>query len=210
MTVAANSSGVVVGKFTIPSGIPAGAKEATFLGANGSFGRASFFGQGTQIDEVRQIVTQITTTLWQQNVDPLAQTFTMTEATQLEAVDLYFAEVGTTTVAVQIRETLVGYPTRTVIAEARIEAAALTGPVVVLSILRPQQQDFTRAQSCGSWRSSSPQVPVCTGRPYAASACPGSGMRGGWQCPDPRQPHAHSCRRESCIRRACGLPWPGF
>ena len=126
MTVAANSSGVVVGKFTIPSGIPAGAKDATFLGANGSFGRASFFGQGTQIDEVRQIVTQITTTLWRQNVDPLAQTFTMTEATQLEAVDLYFTEVGTTTVAVQIRETLVGYPTRTVIAEARIEAAALT------------------------------------------------------------------------------------
>jgi len=125
MTVIANPSGVVSGKFTIPAGIPAGTKEATFLGANGSFGRASFFGQGTRIDEVRQIVTQITTTMWEQRVDPLAQTFTMLEAVQLEAVDLYFTAVGATTVAVQIRETLVGFPTSTVIAEARIDPATL-------------------------------------------------------------------------------------
>lgn len=124
MTVNANSSGVVTGKFTIPSGIPAGVKQVTFLGSGGSRGDAAFVGSGTITDEVRRQVTTLTTTFWA--VDPLAQTFTVPDSGQIAAVDLWFSDVGTKTINVQIRETSLGLPTRSVIAEARLAPGSIS------------------------------------------------------------------------------------
>ena len=126
MSLVADSSGVVVGKFQIPAGVPSGTKEVTFLGAAGSMGKASFFGLGTQIDELRTVVTQVNVTNWVAAVDPIAQTFSLTSAMQIEGLELYFGAVGGTPVSVQIRETQVGYPTRTVLADTRKVASAIT------------------------------------------------------------------------------------
>lgn len=126
MTLAANSSGVVLGKFTIPANVPAGIKNVNFVGAGGSAAQASFFGQGTEIDEVRTLITQITTTFWGGGSDPIAQTFTLTETVQADSLDLWFTAKGATPVSVQIRETQVGFPTQTVLAEGRLNAADIT------------------------------------------------------------------------------------
>lgn len=126
MTLVADSQGVVLGKFTIPANVPAGTKGVNFAGAGGSSAQATFIGQGTLIEDIRTLVTQITTTRWQVNVDPIAQTFTLAESMQLEGVDLWFTVKGTTTVAVQVRETQVGYPTQTIIADSRLEPSAIT------------------------------------------------------------------------------------
>lgn len=117
MPVNANASGVVAGKFTIPAGVPAGTKLVAFTGAGGSNGRAAFIGSGQLISEIRRT----TTTLVQTFVDPLAQTFTVPEACQIAAVDLWFADIGTSPIVVQLRETSTGLPNSTVIAETRIQ-----------------------------------------------------------------------------------------
>lgn len=121
MTVQANASGVVTGKFTIPTNIPAGAKRVQFDGAGGSHGEAVFVGSGTITNEVRRTATRLTTTFWR--VDPLAQTFTITETCQIAAVDLWFAAKGTSKVVVQIRETANGFPTQSVVAESILAPA---------------------------------------------------------------------------------------
>lgn len=124
MTVA-NSAGVVTGKFTIPVGLPAGSKRVSFIGAGGSKGDGIFVGSGSITDEVRRQVTTQTTTLWWANIDPLAQTFSIPETTQIGAVDLWFSAVGSSTVVVQIRETALGFPTQSVIGEARLAPAGI-------------------------------------------------------------------------------------
>lgn len=116
----ANASGVVTGKFTIPEDVQAGAKRVEFLGGGGSRGEALFVGQGDlQINTLQQ-VTRITTSLWWQNVDPLAQTFTLNDNIQLGGVELWFTAVGTSPVIVQIRETTTGFPNKSIIAETRL------------------------------------------------------------------------------------------
>lgn len=126
MTITANPQGVLHGKFTIPADVPAGAKNVNFTGAGGTTAQASFFGQGAVIEDVRTVVNQITTTSWNVPVDPLAQTFTLTESVQADSVDLWFTVVGDTTVSVQIRETQVGMPTREVLAEGRLTPEQIT------------------------------------------------------------------------------------
>lgn len=121
MPVNANASGVVTGKFTIPSGVPAGTKLVTFEGAGGSSGRAAFIGSGTKVENVRQTVTTVVQTFF----DPLAQTFSVPDSCQVAAIDLFFSAVGTSPVVVQIRETTVGIPNSTVLAETRLLPAAI-------------------------------------------------------------------------------------
>lgn len=123
MTIQANASGVVTGKFTIPANIPAGSKRVSFDGAGGSHGDAVFVGSGTITSDVRRNVTLQTTTFWW--VDPIAQTFTVTETCQIGAIDLWFAAKGTSKVVVQIRETSNGFPTRTVLGESILLPAAI-------------------------------------------------------------------------------------
>lgn len=121
MAVNANANGRVSGKFTIPAGVTAGLKEVIFRGAGGSFGTGSFFGQGVSVENVLQQVTNVTKHYY----DPLAQTFLLDVDRQIGAVDLHVAEVGTSDLIVQIRETLVGIPTQKIIAETRIKPGAL-------------------------------------------------------------------------------------
>lgn len=125
MTLNANSAGLLAGKFTIPANIPAGSKRVEFVGAGGSRGEAVFIGQGELQTSTRQQITRITTSFWQQPGDPLAQTFTLDADTQVGGVDLWFVAKGATPVVVQVRETTVGVPNKTVLAEARLSPAAI-------------------------------------------------------------------------------------
>ncbi|TCS99116.1 uncharacterized protein DUF4815 [Tepidimonas ignava] len=122
----ANAQGVVETSFTIPTGIAAGVKRFEIDGAGGSHGEALFEGRGTLVSQTTR--ERVTTTIWW--YDPLAQTFTLPESKQVAAVDLWFTVRGNRPVTVQIRETVAGFPTRTVLAEGRIDASAIqtTGP----------------------------------------------------------------------------------
>lgn len=114
MTIQANSSGVVSGKFTVPANIPAGSKKVRFEGSGGSHGEAIFTGTGTVIDETRRLVTTVTGIYY----DPLAQTFSLTDNAQIASVDLWFDAVGASKVVVQIRETSNGVPNQTIVGQA--------------------------------------------------------------------------------------------
>lgn len=116
MSLVANSSGVVTGKFRIPANIPAGSKRVVFTGSGGSTGEAAFIGQGLRLIENRQAVTTVNLVKY----DPLAETFTLDSSQQISGVDLWFTAKGTSTVEVQIRETSVGFPTQIILASARM------------------------------------------------------------------------------------------
>lgn len=132
MTIAANNQGIVAGKFTVPSGIPAGRKAVTALGAGGSYGEAIFSGQGTLERQLFQQQTTITETRWQSapppfpfvdslgagGSDPLAQTFTLANSAQISDIDLMFVVKPTSKTRVQIRETIAGVPSSRVLAES--------------------------------------------------------------------------------------------
>ncbi len=129
----ADSSGVVSGSFTIPADIPTGAKLVVFNGGFGGRGEATFTGQGTI--ERQQWQQQTTITTWRSppftprvmptRIDPLAQTFTLTENAQISAVDLWFSVKPTTRTSVQLRSTAVGFPTQQIIAEAFLMPAEI-------------------------------------------------------------------------------------
>jgi hypothetical protein len=121
MTIQANAQGVLSGRFQIPANVPAGAKNVEFIGAGGTRGAATFSGQGLRVTEVRQMVTRITTNYY----DPLAQTFTLPQATALGGVKLWFTVKGAAPVLLQIRGVAGGVPNRTIYAEARLAADAV-------------------------------------------------------------------------------------
>lgn len=122
MAVQANAQGVVTGKFTIPANVPAGKKTVRFVGAGGSYGDAAFVGQGTTVVDVRRTVNTVTVTFY----DPLAQTFTLTEAAQIWSVSLWFSAIGTSPIVLQIRETANGVPSSVIVAETRIQPSQAT------------------------------------------------------------------------------------
>lgn len=136
MAVFADSQGIVTGKFTIPTGIPAGNKTVLFSGSGGSLGSAIFSGQGTLERRTNQNQTTITETRWWSPpppppvvvwpIDPLAQTFSIDQAAQISGVDLWFTAKGTSSVIVQIRETTVGFPNRSVLTSKRLTPAQIT------------------------------------------------------------------------------------
>lgn len=121
MALIANNAGVVAGHFQIPAGVPSGAKRVTFVGSGGSRAEATYIGSGEMTFETRQLRT----TQVYQRYDPLAQTFTLSEACQLGGVDLWFTTKGAAPVVVQIRETMLGMPTQTVLGETRVASSAI-------------------------------------------------------------------------------------
>lgn len=121
MTLTANSSGVVTGKFKIPANIPAGSKRVVFSGSGGSRGESTFIGQGLRLIENRQAVTTVNLVKY----DPLAETFTLDSSQQISGVDIWFTNKGTSVVEVQIRETSVGFPTQIILASARVAPAGI-------------------------------------------------------------------------------------
>lgn len=124
MAINANSDGVVTGKFTIPANVRAGSKLVTFKGANGGNGQAAFVGQGTVVSNDMRNVTNVSKVYY----DPLAQTFIMDSARDLAGAEIYIVNMNAdvtqrTPIIVQIRETQVGFPTSTVLAEGRLAPA---------------------------------------------------------------------------------------
>jgi hypothetical protein len=109
----ADANGVINGTFTVPAGLPAGSKLVEAIGAGGTKAKAIFTGQGV----IEQSVWQNQTTITEVRVDPLAQTFTLEDNTQVSGVDLWFAAAPTSTAIVQIRATAIGLPTQVTLAE---------------------------------------------------------------------------------------------
>ncbi|NVE01618.1 hypothetical protein [Massilia sp. BJB1822] len=130
MAIQANANGIATGSFVIPSNIPAGTKRVDFVGSGGSRGSAVYLGQGTRITELRQMITQVVYV----HTDPLAQTFSLPESTQLAGVRLWFTAKGTSQVVVQLRGVVAGVPNNVVHAEGRIlpAAIAITGPTQIV------------------------------------------------------------------------------
>lgn len=125
MTLTANSLGQIAGKFTIPSNVKAGTKAVVATGQGGSKGRASFTGKGTITTVTRRNVTTSVTANQANRVDPLAQTFTLSESRHIAGCDLWFSNKGNADVIVQIRDTASGFPSSGVIAEKRITVAGM-------------------------------------------------------------------------------------
>jgi hypothetical protein len=131
MPLVADNSGKIKGKFTVPANVPAGTKLVQFIGNQGSYGEATYTGRGIITTEDRRRVTVITdirrneTTVVLTRFDPLAQTFTLSESRHIAGVDLWFSNRGTKRVVAQIRDTSLGMPTQTVLAEGDIMPSSI-------------------------------------------------------------------------------------
>lgn len=122
MPVYADANGVAVGKFRIPANVRAGNKAVHFEGSGGSVADGSFFGQGTLIEEtMQQVIESTTTTVRFVNVDPLAQTFSISRQAMVGGVELFVTAIGSTPLIVQLREVELGVPNRTILAESRLQ-----------------------------------------------------------------------------------------
>lgn len=129
-TLTANASGVLTGKFLIPTNIRVGAKAVRATGASGNAAVSTYTGRGQIRTEERRRITTINSTGGASSIsgrrpDPLAQTFTLAESRHLAGVDLWFSTAGTNDVIVQIRDTQTGLPASAVLAETRIKASAI-------------------------------------------------------------------------------------
>lgn len=131
MPLIADSTGKIKGKFTVPANVPAGTKLVQFIGNQGSYGEATYTGRGIITTEERRRVTVITdirrneTTVVLTRFDPLAQTFTLSESRHIAGIDLWFSNRGTKRVVAQIRDTSLGMPTQTVLAEGDIMPSSI-------------------------------------------------------------------------------------
>lgn len=120
----ADSQGVLKGHFRIRNNIKAGIKQVRFEGdpsnpKQQSFAETTYTGQGTVVTNTMRQVKNV----MQSYYDPLAQTFMLTETRQLTGVKVWVTKKGSTPLIVQLRETSVGFPTRTIIAEGQIDPA---------------------------------------------------------------------------------------
>ena len=128
MPLTANAAGQVSGSFTIPANVPVGAKDVTFSGNQGGFGAGRFIGSGTILTTTqRQFNTNITI-INRRAADPLAQTFRLNESRHVTAVDFKFTARGSTAknVYLEIRETEVGLPNATTLAQGVLQGTAIT------------------------------------------------------------------------------------
>lgn len=123
----ANAQGILSGTFRIPPNVTAGAKKVDFRGMGGSYASTIFTGQGERIErEMAQVFLQIEDAPIVDSgcpVDPLAQTFSLSQAEHCTGVELWFTAVGTTGAIVQLRYAENGYPTTRVMAETRLRPA---------------------------------------------------------------------------------------
>jgi hypothetical protein len=122
----ADANGKILASFTIPEGVPVGTKLVQFFGDQGSYGEATYTGKNTvTIEECRKVTTvtlssQEVTTVVLNRYDPLAQTFTLQESRHIGGIDLWFENKGAKRVVVQIRDTNLGLPNQTILAEGSI------------------------------------------------------------------------------------------
>lgn len=121
-TYNADINGVLKGHFKIKPGIKAGIKQVRFEGdpsvpSQQSYAETTFTGQGTVVTNAMRQVKNV----MQSYYDPLAQTFMLNETRQLTGMKVWVVKKGGTPLIVQLRETSVGFPTRTVIAEGQLD-----------------------------------------------------------------------------------------
>ena len=120
---------VWTGQFTVPADVPAGSKEVEFFGIQGSYGNATYTGQGTLVTRRFDQVTTTTTWRWwsppppPRRWDPLAQSFTLDESRHLTSVDVFFHAVGSKDFTVQLRESDNGQPSMQTITQVRVKNA---------------------------------------------------------------------------------------
>lgn len=136
MPLVANGAGQITGNFTIPANVPVGTKRVTFLGNQGSFGAARFIGSGTILTRTQRQLTTIETRFW----DPLAQTFRLDGGRHVTSVEFWFTAKGSSAnnVYLEIRETEVGLPNATTLAEGVILGSAITvGAWNKITLTRP-------------------------------------------------------------------------
>ena len=123
MPLTANAAGQITGSFTIPGNVPVGTKRVTFTGNQGSFGAARFIGSGTIVTRNQRELTTIETRYF----DPLAQTFRLDETRHVTACAFKFTSRGNTAnrVYLEIRETELGLPNATTVAEGVLQGTAI-------------------------------------------------------------------------------------
>ena len=115
----ANASGVFSGTFTIPEGVPVGTK---LVRLQGTFTTASAYFVG--IHEVR---TTINYYVRYNDLDPLAQTFTLSEARHVAGVDFWLVSKSrTSSLKIELHEVSLGFPTQEVIASCILKPDQLT------------------------------------------------------------------------------------
>lgn len=139
-TYVANVDGEITGQFTIPAGIPAGTKQVGFTGQT-SGAEATFVGRGTiQVQDLRMVNTIINRRTLTWLGDPLAQTFILATSQQIVAIDLWFADFGTTPgytkVVVQVRDVNLGFPTLDVITEGLLSPAEIAAQMTANGFVR--------------------------------------------------------------------------
>lgn len=138
----ADANGEIRGRFTVPADVPVGTKAVAVQGERVS-GQTSYTGNGVITITERRRVTTLTTVNWNDitnitnitnvtninnntnvwnNIDPLAQTFTLEENRHIAGADLWFKALGTLSVLVQIRETTAGVPNGVVLSHRRLAA----------------------------------------------------------------------------------------
>ena len=129
----ADGAGALLGVIRIPANTRTGTKEIRARGHSGHIGRTTYTGMSNIVTVTRQRVLNVAETTIRSiiaqripppvmGVDPLAQTFTLTEGRYLIGIDVAFANVGDDSrVVVQIRTTSVGIPTDEVLAEASLD-----------------------------------------------------------------------------------------
>lgn len=124
MPLTANAAGQITGSITIPANVPVGTKRVTFTGGQGSFGAARFIGTGTILTRTQRELTTIETRYF----DPLAQTFRLDQGRYVTGVEFKFTAIGNTAnrVFLEIRETELGLPNDTTIAEGVLLGTAIT------------------------------------------------------------------------------------
>jgi len=115
----AGADGVVEHHFSIPAGIPSGAKKVEVAAAAAGTGVATFVGEGQVTTEVRRRVA----TVEEYHVDPVAQSITLRQGRHVGGVELLFRDRGPSTVVVQLRDMTNGFPGRNILAEARCKPA---------------------------------------------------------------------------------------
>lgn len=120
-TLKANSSGHVIGSFTIPANIRTGTREVSISNAN-NVAVAPYTASGRdRVVETNVLHTKVTVLPY----DPLAQSFMFTKDQIVSSVGLYFSAKGTSNVIVQIRNTVNGYPGQIVYGEEVLAASVV-------------------------------------------------------------------------------------
>ena len=115
----ADASGNFTGTFTIPKGVPTGTKLVELIGSVESLGYAYFVG-------THEIKTTIKYYVRYNDLDPLAQTFTLSKSRLISGVDFWLAVKGSSDIRVEIRSTSLGLPTSEVLSSAIISKSNLT------------------------------------------------------------------------------------